>query len=89
MKLIDNAPIITAGKPIIRPSLINLFLGLLFSKNFREAPNPRRTVEILWVANATGKVISKRSNIAGNCIIPAPPPEKAENKLEKKDTINK
>ena len=40
----------TAGKPTIRPSLKILLSGLFFSKNFKEAPMPRRTVEILCVA---------------------------------------
>ena len=46
---------------------------------------PRSTVEILCVAKATGNEISKSNNIAGSCIIPAPPPEKAEKRLETKD----
>ena len=75
----------TAGKPTIRPSLKILLSGLFFSKNFKEAPMPRRTVEILCVAKATGNEISKSNNIAGSCIIPAPPPEKAEKRLETKD----
>ena len=37
-------------------------LGIFFSKNFRDAPNPRRTVEILWVARATGNDISTYYN---------------------------
>jgi len=89
MKLIEYAPIMTPGKPIKIPSFINFFSGLFFSKNFNEAPIPRSTVEILCVANATGKVISNSSNIAGSCIIPAPPPEKAENKFDKKETTNR
>ena len=57
---------ITAGKPIIMPSLKSLCDGLLFSKNFSEAPKPNNTVEILCVARATGKEISKRRRIAGS-----------------------
>ena len=85
----EYAPIITAGKPIKIPSLINFFSGISFSKNFKEAPIPKSTVEILCVAKATGKVISNRSNIAGSWTIPAPPPENAENRFEKNDTINR
>ena len=85
IKLIEYAPIITAGKPIIIPSLKSLWDGLLFSKNFSEAPKPNKTVETLWVARATGKEISKRRRIAGSWIIPAPPPEKAEKRFDKKD----
>ena len=46
---------------------------------------PRSTVEILCVAKATGNEISKSNSIAGSCINPAPPPEKAEKRLEIKD----
>ena len=76
---------ITAGKPIIMPSFRSLRDGLLFSKNFNVAPKPNKTVDILWVASATGKEISKSRRIAGNWIIPAPPPEKAEKRFDKKD----
>ncbi len=57
----------------------------MVSKNFSVAPSPNRTVDILCVARATGKEISNRRRTAGNCIIPAPPPEKAEKRLDRKD----
>ena len=76
---------ITAGKPIIMPSFNSLWDGLVFSKNFNVAPKPNKTVEILWVARATGKEISKSRSIAGSWIIPAPPPENAEKRFDKKD----
>ena len=51
-----------------------------------DAPKPSATLATLCVANALekGKPKNKR---AGSCINPAPPPDKAEIKLEKKDII--
>jgi hypothetical protein len=85
---IEKAPIITAGKPTINPSIRILLSGLFFSKNLIDAPTPNKTVETLCVAKATGKLISYSNRIAGNCIIPAPPPENAENKFDKKEIKN-
>ena len=78
----------TPGPPINSDSKKN-FLSILFSlRNLNEAPNPSATVAILCVASAVTNDKLKSSSMAGNWIIPAPPPEKAENKLDIKDIKN-
>ena len=57
-------------------------------RNLKEAPNPNATVAILCEAKATTNGKLKISNMAGSCMTPAPPPEKAENKLDIRDIKN-
>ena len=47
IELIEYAPRITAGRPTMIPSSNIFLLGMFFSKNFRDAPKPKRTVETL------------------------------------------
>ena len=86
---INLAPIITLGNPNDNDTNKSVLLNSTLLRNLREAPIPRATVAVLCTANALINVVSKINKIAGNCITPAPPPEKAENIFEIKDTINK
>ena len=63
--------------------------GVFSFRNLNDAPKPKATVANLCVAKATTKGKLKISNIAGSCITPAPPPEKAENKLDIRDIKNR
>jgi len=52
------------------------------------APIPKKTLAILWVANAILKARPRKMR-AGNCMSPAPPPAKAEKIFAIKDMANK
>ena len=68
----------------------NLFLSIfIVFKNLNDAPMPSATVATLCVDNAVIKEVLNINSIAGSCIIPAPPPENAENKLDINETTNK
>ena len=93
-KLVENsvdkevaicAPNKTPGIPAARIIMEKLFLIFPFLKWGIEAPIPKATLATLWVANAPEKG-SPKNKRAGNWIKPAPPPDKADKKLEKKET---
>ncbi len=81
----EKVPNKTPGIPEINIKKAYFICKLFFFKCKTEAPKPKATLATLCVAKAFENGRPK-NNRAGSCIKPAPPPDKAEIKLEKRDT---
>ena len=83
-----KVPSKTPGIPEIKIKNEYSFLKVFLLKCGIEAPIPNAKLATLCVANALGKGKPKNKR-AGSCISPAPPPDKADIKLEITDIIAK